>query len=153
MLVVREPEAKSERKSEEEYARKKQNCPLIATLLDSFEADPAATRQQLRELPHLRDPFIGEVLALVVFLCDDLLATAKPSTTDASAASGAARFFQIAVQLPMELQMVLCNRKFGSGKDHVLTKHSEPAFKKLAGMLVVEENSTEADRVFVFLSF
>ena len=124
--------------SEDEFNLKIQNCPLIADLIDSFEADPATTRQQLRELPHLRDPFIGEVFALVVFLCDGLLATTKPS---AAGASEVARFFQIAIQLPMELQMVLCNRMFGSGKDYVLTRHSEPAFKKLARLLIVDQQS------------
>ena len=116
--------------------------PLIAALIDSFEADPAATRQQLRELPELRDSFMSDLFALVVFLCDGLLLTVdaessasffvfftKPST------SQAVRFFRIAQSLPMELQMVLCNRVFGSGKDHVLTKHSEPAFKKLGRFL------------------
>ena len=31
--------------------------------------------------------------------------------------------------------MMLCNRVFDAGKDTVLTKHSEPAFKKLGRML------------------
>ena len=41
------------------------------------------------------------------------------------------KFFQITRGLPMELQMMLCHRVFGAEKDIVLTKHSEPAFKKL----------------------
>jgi len=76
------------------------------------------------------------VFALVVFLCGGLLATTEPTAAAAAAASEAARFFLIATRLPMALQMVLCNRKFGSGKDHVLTKDSEPAFKKLAKLLI-----------------
>jgi len=41
----------------------KQNGPLIATLIDSFEVDPVTTRQQLRELPELRDTFISDLFA------------------------------------------------------------------------------------------
>ena len=121
---------RDEDESEEEYSGRKHNGPLIAALIDSFEADPATTRQQLRELPELRDPFIGDLFALVIFLCEGLLSVGAESSTS----NKAVRFFRIAQALPMELQMVLCNRVFGSGKDHVLTKHSEPAFKKLGSL-------------------
>jgi len=115
---------------EEDFSRAKRNGPLIAALIDSFDLDPDATYQQLRELPELRNSFIGDLFALVVFLCDDLLVVNASSTN-----KKATRFFQIAHRLPMELQMMLCNRVFGAGKDTVLTKHSEPAFKKLGRML------------------
>ena len=121
--------------SEEDYTRKKRNGPLIAALIDSFDADPDATRQKLREIPDLRDSFISDLFALVVFLCDGLLSVNTGSSSSASPPSPtskkAARFFQIAHCLPMELQMMLCNRVFGSWKNSVLTKHSEPAFKRL----------------------
>jgi len=42
------------------------------------------------------------------------------------------RFFAIAGRLPMDLQMVLCNITFKSPKDLVLTKFSEPEFKRLS---------------------
>jgi len=126
--------------SDDEYARGKQNGPLIATLLESFDADPATTRQQLRELPELRDPFISDLFALVIFLCDDLLAVRAKSSPFGTSIRKAARFFQIVQRLPMELQMVLCNRVFGAAKNSVLTKDSEPAFKKL-GRLLARENS------------
>ena len=69
--------------------RGRHNGPLIAALLDSFEADPAATRRQLRELPALRDhPFIGDLFALIIFLCEDLLTVrAESSASSASSAS------------------------------------------------------------------
>jgi len=122
--------------SEEEYVRKKQNGPVIADLIDSFDHDPFTTRQQLRELPENRDPFISDLFALVVFLCDGLLKVAAESSTSSQEA---ARFFLIARELPLELQMVLCNRVFGAGKDMVLTKHSEPAFKRLGKFLALKE--------------
>ena len=52
----------------------------------------------------------------------------------------AVKFFKVACELPLELQTVLCHRAFRSGKDTVLTKHSEPAFKKL-GRLPAKEDS------------
>ena len=94
----------------------KQNAPLIANLLESFEADPVTTRQQLKELPELRDPFISDLFALVIFLCDDLLVVNAASSLNFKAA----RFFEMSRRLPMELQMMLCNRVFGAGKDIVL---------------------------------
>jgi hypothetical protein len=120
--------------TEQKYLKRKANCPLIADLLESFEADPRRTRAKLRLLPGIRDPFIGEVFAMIVFLADDFV-TLKPDTSSPSSSSSfnqpTRRFFRIALTLPMDLQMVLCNRLFTSGKDIVLGKHSEPAFRKL----------------------
>ena len=47
----------------------------------------------------------------------------------------AARFFTIARQLPLELQMVLCYRVVGSAKEIIPGKDSEVAFKSLAKSL------------------
>ena len=80
----------------------------------------------------MRDPFISDLFALVVFLCDDLL-TLKAVSSDPSSSNKASRFFVIAQLLPMELQMALCNRAFGS------SKNSEPAFKKLGKVLAWSE--------------
>ena len=121
--------------TDEEFSKSQQNGPLIATLLDTFDADPVTTRQQLRELPEVRDPFISDLFALVIFLCDDLLSVRTESSPFGTSTRKAARFFQIARSLPIELQMLLCNRAFGAGKNSVLSKHSEPAFKGLGGFL------------------
>ena len=130
-----------EAESAEVYARRRRNGPLIAALLDSFDANPATTRQQLRELPELRDPFISDLFALVIFLCEELLTVRAEDS--ALSFHKAARFFQIAQALPMELQMMLCNRVFGAGKNNVLTQHSEPAFKKLGKLLALSQRSEE----------
>ena len=120
--------------SEGDYTRRKRNGPMIANWLDSYDVDAITTRQQLRELPELRDSFTSDLFALVIFLCDGLLTTSAGSSASPSHEK-AVRFFQSVQCLPMELQMVLCNRAFGAGKDHILTKHSEPAFKKLGKLL------------------
>ena len=68
---------------------------------------------------------------LVVFLSDGLL-----QLKESREGGRKGRFFKIALALPMDLQMVLCNRMFQSQKDFVLTKHSEPAFKNLVRSFV-----------------
>jgi len=45
-------------------------------------------------------------------------------------AAAASRFFTIASQWPMELQMMLCHRAIGSMKENILLKDSETAFKR-----------------------
>jgi len=42
------------------------------------------------------------------------------------------RFFRITRVLPIELQMVVCNRLFGSARDLIRAVHSEVAFKRMA---------------------
>ena len=42
------------------------------------------------------------------------------------------RFFRITRVLPIELQMVVCNRLFGSVRDLIRAVHSEVAFKRMA---------------------
>ena len=91
----------------------------------------------------MRDFFISDLFALVIFLCDDLLTAGAESSSSSSSPlnnNKPARFFQVAQLLPMELQMALCNRVFGSCKDIILTKHSEPAFKKLGKLLARAES-------------
>jgi len=74
----------------------------------------------------------AEFFALIVFLCDDFLQL-KPDT----AAANATRFFTIAKRLPMELQMIFCNRVTHSAKDNILSTDFEPAFKYLAMRLLL----------------
>jgi len=135
IALLQMTESQQPEDTEKDYLRKVQNCPMIISLLDSFEADPVATRQQLRELPGICSPYIGEVFALGIFLCDDLLQITQERTSP----EAAIRFFRIVRRLPMELQMMLCNRLFGSPQNHVLTKHSEPAFKKLARYFILKD--------------
>ena len=71
----------------------------------------------------------AEIFALTVFLSDDFL------TVSEKGISKEKRFFQIIENLPMELQMVLCQRSIGCSKINIPTKDSEPAFKKIAKLL------------------
>jgi len=112
--------------TEENHTRKKTNGPLCADLIGEYERDPVAAGNRLRRLPELREYFVGHLFALVVFHSDDFV------VINERASSFIRRFFRITSRLPLDLQMVLCNRVFGSPRDIILSKHSEPYFKCLA---------------------
>jgi hypothetical protein len=108
-----------------EIARER-NRTEVVSLLERLIANPTQTRHELRVEFGLVDACAAELFAVMVFLCDDFLRIKEPTT------SSAARFFNIVKNLPMELQMVLCYLVFGSSKENIKSKDSEPAFKSLA---------------------
>jgi len=114
--------------TEEIFQRKKINCPLCVDLIDEYEREPEHLRvhRRLRRQQGLREYFIGHLFALVVFHADSFV-TIKERTAD----SDTRRFFRITSRLPLDLQMVLCNRIFGSPKDVILSRDSEPGFQLL----------------------
>jgi len=93
------------------------------------EETPVKARHSMRVKLELWLELAAEVFALVVFLSDDLL---RIRLQEKAVSSAAARFFVIAAQLPLELQMVLCNRVVGSCKEIICWNDSELAFKDLA---------------------
>ena len=107
----------------------------IASLLERFITNPTQTRHELRVKLQVLDASAAELFAVVVFLCDELLQL-KPASHPAAAAT---RFFTIAENLPMELQMILCHCAVGSMKQNILQKDSEAAFKSLARILLVSD--------------
>ena len=78
----------------------------------------------------LGDELAAEMFAQVVFVSDGLL-----QIRDTASSPPAARFFSIAAQLPLELQMVLCYRLVNSPKEIIQGKDGEVAFKELARRL------------------
>jgi len=105
----------------------------LLLLITEYLDNPHQTRTRLRTLPGIREFLIGEVFAQMVFLSDDFLViVARQHENEVKEVRQTRRFWSLAMKLPMELQMLLCNRVFESGRDLVLTKHSEPAFRKLA---------------------
>jgi len=90
-------------------AAKKNYLTEVVTLLERFKGNPEETRHAVRVELGLVDALAAEMFALVVFVSDGLLQI-NVSTTP----TPAARFFSIAAQLPLELQMVLCYRLVGS---------------------------------------
>ena len=83
----------------------------VVTLLERFKSDAVQTRHAMRVELGWYDEAAAEMFALVVFVSDGLL------QINDTTPSPAARFFNIARQLPLELQMVLCHRVVGSAKD------------------------------------
>jgi hypothetical protein len=76
--------------------------------------NPSETMHETRLELGLEDALSAELFAVTLFLCDDFLKFKEAN-------SPAARFFKMAFQLPMELQMVLCYRVFGSSKGNILS--------------------------------
>jgi len=96
----------------------------VVTLLERFKKNPVETRHQVRLEINWYDKSAAEMFALVVFVSDGLLQI-KDSTTP----TPAAKFFWIAMQLPLELQMVLYHRVMRSVKEIIPGKDIEVAFK------------------------
>jgi len=107
---------------------KKQGKTEVVSLLERFKSDAAKTRHAMRVELGWHDELAAKMFALVVFVSDGLLQINDTATTP----SPAARFFSIATQLPLELQMLLCFRQVGSVKEIISGKNSEAAFKYLA---------------------
>jgi len=110
-------------------AEEEGNTEVVA-LLERFKENPLETRHAMRLKLGLVDELAAEMFALVVFVSDGLL-----QVNDTATPSPAARFFSIASQLPLELQMVLCFRQVGSAKEIISGNDSEVAFKELARRL------------------
>ena len=94
---------------------------------------------------HTTESLAGKLFALTVFLCDGYLQfrTSRGNEAEAAAETAATvmpqeRFFRIALVLPMDLQMLLCNRTFGLGGSIIFKKESEAGFKKLGRLLAAD---------------
>ena len=107
-------------------------CPAeLGTLLERFKENAEEPRHHVRLEIGWYNETAAEMFALVVFVSDGLL-----QINDTTTPSPAARFFSIATQLPLELQMVLCYRVVGSPKEIIPGKDSEVTFKSLAERLM-----------------
>jgi len=103
----------------------------VVALLERYKENAVETRHALRVEYRLLDEAAAEVFALV-FVSDGLLKT-TPSRMKVWAKRK--RFFSIATQLPLELQMVLCYRLVRSAREIIPGKDTEVAFKSLAKTL------------------
>ena len=102
----------------------------VTTLLEKFKENPEDIRHRMRMELGWYDEAAAEVLALVVFASDGFLEIKGVATTNVT------RYFGIARQLPLELQMVLCYHAVGlPSKDVIPGKKREVAFKDLANRL------------------
>ena len=97
----------------------------VVTLLERFKENPLETRHAVRVDLRWYSQAAAMVFALVIFVSDELLAIRQTTTP-------ATRFFRITSRLPLELQMVLCNRVVGLAKEIIPRRACEAAFKALA---------------------
>jgi hypothetical protein len=105
------------------------NSPGLEPLFERLGEDRDRTRRELRLELGLARADAAALFALVVFFCDGFL---RLRTT--AAAPSSARFFSMAAMLPIELQMLLCNRAFLIAQDGIRDHDSETAFRRLAQM-------------------
>ena len=110
----------------------------MTSFIKSFALNPSGMRHAVRLNIGWYDDLAAEVFARVVFLSDGLLQLKK--ATEARPLT--IRFFRIAGQLPLELQM-LCYRVAGIGKMAIPTQTSEIAFKNLALIFIFHAGSRD----------
>jgi hypothetical protein len=103
-------------------------------LLALFKAHPKETQFRLRLKLGLPSVVAASWFAHVVFVSDGLL---QPRAADPTQDQGAQRFVRLAQRLPLELQMVLCNRIVGLPKDYVSQSETDGALCYLAHSLNV----------------
>ena len=70
--------------------------------------------------------FLGALVAGVVFAADGFVRSTEQTPAPIS------RFFTITSRVPLEIQMILCNRLFGSARSVVRSRDSEPGFRWLS---------------------
>ena len=118
---------------------KREGRQEVCDLLREFMEHPVAVRQRIRIELGLVKALAGDLFATMVLFCDHYYALQLSESGPLAShqgelqfkLAGARRFFGVAQRLPMELQMVLCHRVYGSAIDSVLSTHSEPAFQRL----------------------
>jgi len=72
----------------------------------------------------------AHLFSLTVLHSDSYLLLKSPASDDRQITQ-ATRFFKMTSRLPLELQMIVCNRVFRVSRDLISTKDSEPAFRYL----------------------
>jgi len=96
----------------------------VVALLQRLKGNPLETRHKVRLEIGYYNEVAAEMFSLVVFVSDGLL--------QINDITPAARFFSIAAQLPLELQMMLCYRVAGSAREIIQGRDIEVAFKEMA---------------------
>jgi hypothetical protein len=97
----------------------------VESLLGRFIEDPVRTRHAVRWEIDMVEMAAAELFGLVVFICDDYLTLTKESSPERT-------FFLIATRLPMDLQMLLCNRVHGLTGSIIASKDCEIALRNIA---------------------
>jgi hypothetical protein len=101
-----------------------------AALLNEFLEHPTEVRNRLRTQRGWAAK-AARLFALVVFFCDGFMALKEGAVR-----GNVAQFFFIAERLPLDLQMLLCNRCAGFSSVNISVQQREAGFKLLAQSLL-----------------
>lgn len=104
-------------------------------LLRDYMNKPIQTRFEVQLELGLNYELATELFTLIVCVCDGLLEINKGNCPIET--TRAVSFFKIAIQLPMELQMLICHRVFASTKQNITSKDIETSLQHLIGSGVV----------------
>lgn len=109
----------------------------VLRLIGEFKGNRADCLHQIRLhfCRYFVDELAADLFSHVVFVSDALLVVKEENGDGGEKERRARRFFSVAAKLPIELQMGLCYRAFGSRKEIVLSCHSEVAFRQLAAQV------------------
>lgn len=124
---------------------KERGFERIVALLERHQSNPNESREEVRFQLGLMAGKAPGLFGLVVFLCDGLLVVKQQrnagkhernlhvaSEKSTERIEKAGRFFRIAGRLPLELQMMLCYRVYGSDQVNISSTMAEEAFRDLA---------------------
>jgi len=109
----------------------------LCSLVEGWMTESGRVEKEVERELCVADLGAFKLFAMIVFLCDELLAIKR---IDTDRGRKAARFFDIVSQLPLELQVVVCFRRIGLRKDVIHRKDSEEAFKMLVIELAFQQN-------------
>jgi len=125
-----------------------ETCGLLGEtedLLRVYESHQPLARHEIGLRLRMGEYRAAELYASIVFYSDEYLqlregavvsgaigATIGKENEEAVKASQRARFFEITRRLPMELQMIVALRGYGSARDNILSSQSDPAFMSVA---------------------
>jgi hypothetical protein len=102
----------------------------VLSILEKVRDCPDDIRNEIRiELGWYHEK-AAKHFSLLIFLCDGLLGIKGDDN------SKTGRFFKIAKKLPLEIQMILCQRLAGSMLENIPFEFRESEFKKLAKLLL-----------------
>jgi len=100
--------------------------PEVREVMASYQSRPRETRRRLRLQLGLLAEDVANLFACAVLVSDGYLQLRR-----AAQRKRAARFFAIISRLPMELQMMMCHRRYRSAKVFVLSGDTEAALNKI----------------------
>jgi ankyrin repeat protein len=106
---------------------KENNLSQAAEFIEQYEKDPIGYPRHLRNTLGVFGD-IAEIFALIVLFSDQYFKT-KIDAPDLLESEQAKKFFLIAQKLPIELQMVLCNRAGGVARNLIPAVQTDKALK------------------------